>query len=129
MRQDWRMPRKKTGESKVTHFRLTDKELGDFIAAATRLKQSRSDLLRRAVRDIIGRPADLLDQELAALAEAAFQLKAIGRNLNQLARAVHIEKVKELEPGALAGLSASVSALDGRVSELVKKGRLRRVVR
>ena len=59
--------------SHVVHVRLPSREHEEFVVAAKRLQESRSRLLRRAVRDIIERPAHLLDHELARLVEAIYQ--------------------------------------------------------
>ena len=123
------MAKKQNGPSRLENFRLPDSERVEFIAAAQRLGQTRANLLRRAVRDIIDRPANLLDQELGALAEAVYQLKAVGRNLNQLTHAVHIGKISLVEPAALDAVRAAVVAVDARVTDLIQKSRLRRVLR
>ena len=122
------MPRE-TRFSMVTRVRLPASEHHDFIAAAKRLGESRSTLLRRAVRDIIDRPATLLDIELGVLVQAVYQLKAVGRNLNQLTQAVHIGKGTVIEPASLDALRAAVGSLDARVTDLVQKSRLRQVSR
>lgn len=123
------MAKKKNGPSRLENFRLADSERIEFIATAKRLGQTRANLLRRAVRDIIDRPANLLDKELGALADAVYQLKAVGRNLNQLTVAVHIGKATVVEPAALESVRAAVSALDARVTALINASRLRRVLR
>src|SRR5438046_1212612 len=113
--------------SHVLHVRLPLDEHAAFTAAAIRLREPRSRLLRRAVRDIIGRPANLLDHELKELAEAVYQLKAVGRNLNQLMQAVHVGKVTVANTTELESVRASVMALDARITELVMASRLRGV--
>ena len=89
-------PRKKE-LLQVTYVRLPQSEHDQFVVASKRLGESCSRLLRRAVRDIVERPAHLSDQELAALTEVVYQLNAVGRNLNQLVRAVHVGKVTIVE--------------------------------
>ena len=113
--------------SHVLHVRLPLNEHAAFTAVAIRLRESRSRLLRRAVRDIIGRPANLLDHELAALVEAVYQLKAVGRNLNQLMQAVHVGKVTVTNVAELESVRASVKTLDARITDLVTASRLRGV--
>ena len=121
-------PRKKE-LSQVTHVRLPLSEHEQFVAASKRLGESRSRLLRRAVRDIIQRPAQLSDQELAALTEAVYQLNAVGRNLNQIVRAIHLGKVTIMEGTHVDTVLSAVAALDTRITELVEKSRLRGVRR
>ncbi len=115
--------------SRVVHVRLPLNEHAAFTAAAIRLRESRSRLLRRAVRDIIGRPANLLDHELARLVEAVYQLKAVGRNLNQLMLAVHVGKVSVADAALLDSVRASVTDLDAKIAALVSASRLRGVRR
>ena len=125
------MGRPSTDLSKTIGVRLTDAEYESFRAAAKRLGNSRARLLRRAVREFINLPADLLDQELGALDEAVYQLKAVGRNLNQITRAMHMGELKDSQVDAevLAALGQAVKQLDRRISEVIEKSRLRRVLR
>lgn len=125
------MPEHRHDRSQVTRVRLAGWEHEAFIAAAKRLNDTRSNLLRRAVREIINRPADLLEKELAALNEAVHQLKAVGRNLNQIARAVHTGEIKEaqVDPAVLAALRQSVETLAARFMEVMEASQLRRVFR
>lgn len=117
--------------SRMAHVRLPVTEYEQFAIAAKRLGDTRSNLLRRAVREIIQLPADLLEQELAGLDEAVYQLKAVGRNLNQITRAIHMDELKQGDIGAalLEEIRLAVNHLDKRVTELIEKSRLRRVFR
>jgi predicted transcriptional regulator len=117
--------------SRMAHVRLPVTEYEQFAIAAKRLGDTRSNLLRRAVREIIQQPANLLEKELAGLDEAVYQLKAVGRNLNQLTRAIHMGELKDGEIGAavLEEIRLTVDQLDKRVAELIEKSRLRRVFR
>ena len=54
----------------MVHLRLTEWEHREFAIAAKRLRDSRADLLRRAVREIVNQPADLLQHELEGFDEA-----------------------------------------------------------
>ncbi len=115
--------------SRVLHVRLPLNEYEAFTAATIRLREPRSRLLRRAVRDIIGRPANLLDHELVELVGAVYQLKAVGRNLYQLIRAVHVGQVSVADTALLDSVRASVTDLDARIAALVSASRLRWVRR
>ncbi len=119
------------GLSKVTHLRLTESEHREFAVAAKRLRDSRANLLRRAVREIINRPADLLEQELVGLDEAVYQLCAVGRNLNQITRAMHQGELKDgqIDAALIEDLKQTVDQVTNRVSEVIEKSRLRRVFR
>jgi hypothetical protein len=121
-------PRKKA-LSRVSHVRLPQVEHEEFVAASKRLGESRSLLLRRAVRDIIARPANLTKEELAAFVEAVHQLTAVGRNLNQLVRAIHVGKATLMEGAPLDAVLAALGSLDARMIEVVEKSRLRQVRR
>lgn len=125
------MARPSDGLSRVTYLRLTESEHEAFAAAAKRLGDSRADLLRRAVREIINRPADLMEKELAGLEEAVHQLKAVGRNLNQIARALNVRDRKDgqVDPAVLVALIQSVDQLAARFLAVIEKSRLRRVFR
>ena len=117
--------------SRMAHVRLPVSEYEQFTLVAKRLGNTRSNLLRRAVREIIQQPADLLEKELAGLDEAVYQMKAVGRNLNQITRAIHMGELKEGDIGAahLDEIRLAVHQLDKRVTELIEKSRLRRVFR
>ncbi|HKQ30553.1 MAG TPA: plasmid mobilization relaxosome protein MobC [Burkholderiales bacterium] len=117
--------------SRMAHVRLPVAEYEEFGIAAKRLGDTRSNLLRRAIRDIIERPADLLEKELGALDEAVYQLKAVGRNLNQIARAIHTSEPKDIQvdPVFLATVSEAVVLLDRRLTDVIERSRLRRVIR
>jgi metal-responsive CopG/Arc/MetJ family transcriptional regulator len=125
------MTRPRHDLSEVMRVRLSGSERDAFLAAAKRLGESRSNLLRRAVREIINRPADLLERELVGLDEAVYQLRAIGRNLNQVTRAIHLGELKDaqLNGALIESLQQAVDQLASRVTELAEKSRLRRVFR
>ncbi len=119
------------GLSKVTHLRLTESEHRDFAIAAKRLRDSRANLLRHAVREIINQPADLLERELVGLDEAVYQLCAVGRNLNQITRAMHQGELKDgkINVALVEELKQTIDQLDKRFGEVIVKSRLRRVYR
>jgi len=125
------MGRPSTDLSRTIGVRLTGSEYEEFAVAAKRLGDSRARLLRRAVRAIIERPADLLDKELGAFDEAVYQLKAVGRNLNQITRAVHMGELRDdqVDPAVMAALAQAVKQLDARLTDVIEKSRLRRVLR
>jgi hypothetical protein len=76
------------------HVRLDQAEDSRFQEMVQHLQTSRSQLLRKMIRELIGEGPDLLPQEFKVLDEAVYQIAAIGRNLNQLLRAVHAGQVK-----------------------------------
>ncbi len=117
--------------SRMAHVRLPVAEYEQFTLVAKRRGDTRSNLLRRAVREIIQQPADLLEKELAGLDEAVYQLKAVGRNLNQITRAMHMGELKDgqINAALLAEMKQTVEQLANRTNELAEKSRLRRVFR
>jgi len=117
--------------SKVTRVRLTDSEHEAFIVAAKCLRETRSHLLRLAVREYINQPVDVLDKELPAFYEAVYQLRAVGRNLNQFTKAMHLGERTDIQLNMafLEILKQTVKELDARLVEVVKKSRVRRVYR
>ena len=117
--------------SKVTYLRLTESEHAAFITAAKGLRETRSHLLRLAVREYINQPVDVLDKELPAFYEAVYQLRAVGRNLNQITKAMHLGERADIQLNMtiLETLKQTVNELDARLVEVVKKSRVRRVYR
>ena len=69
--------------TRSAHVRLDDAEDFRFQQVVDRLKTSRSQVLRKLIRDLIGEGPDLLPQEMRVLDELTHQVAAIGRNLNQ----------------------------------------------
>ncbi len=115
----------------VTSVRLSVSEHEAFLAAALRLKESRAHLLRRAVRDIIGKPGYLFERELWELGEALYQLLAVSRNLSQIIKAERAGKLR-LEPSDLVMIEAlqqSILQLNVRLTELIESNRLCTAVR
>jgi hypothetical protein len=64
-----------------------------FKEVAEGLQTTRSQLLRKIILESIGKGPILLPQEMRTFEEAVFQLAALGRNLNQLLRAVNSGQV------------------------------------
>ena len=74
-------------------MRLTqeeDKIIDDYVQMNG---TTRSKLLRKIIREFINEKPDLLDHELEEFKNATRQVMAIGRNLNQITRAVNAGKV------------------------------------
>jgi len=79
--------------TRSAHVRLDDAEDFRFQQMVDRLKTSRSQVLRKLIRDLIGEGPDLLPQEMRVLDELTHQVAAIGHNLNQLVRGMHAGQV------------------------------------
>ncbi|GEM_PF-1218445 len=115
----------------VTSVRLSGPEHEAFMAAAKRLKESRAHLLRRAVREIIGKPGYLFERELWPLGEAVYQLLAVRRNLNQITQATQDGKLNLAPPDrvTMEALQRAIQQLNARLVELIECNRLRIVYR
>jgi hypothetical protein len=98
---------------KQVNARMTVGENQAFEVMAARLKISRPRLLRKVIREVIGKGPELLPQDFRAFEDALFQLSAVGRNLNQLMRAIHGGQVKVLPPQLIL-----LDDLRGRIESL-----------
>lgn len=113
--------------SRWANVRLTEEEHRALNAVQERLGTTRSRLLRKTVRELIGLGPDLLLQEWQAFVELAFQVAAVGRNLNQLVRAIHQGKTAiSLEDRALVeGVRDQVTAVQTALQATIVRSRQR----
>ena len=120
-------PKAETPKSTVAHVRLTVDEAKAFEAAVRKVGQVRSRVLRRAIREIVTCGPDLFDDGLEEFSRLRFELRAIGRNLNQITRAInagkdedllHIERVAE-------EVNDRVGRVETQVSQLLQSTRRR----
>ena len=79
--------------SRWANVRLNEEEHQALDVIQERLQTTRSRLLRKVIRELIGLGPDLLAQEWKVLEDLVYQLAAVGRNLNQLLKAIHTGKV------------------------------------
>ena len=105
---------RKTG-SEALRVRVRDSERDAFKRLAGSLGEKPSRVLRRLIREAITGGPDLFDDGLAELREAHRQLAAVGRNVNQLARAAN--RGDPIVPSELHGKLADVKA---QVAELAR---------
>ena len=75
--------------SRWANVRLTEEEHRALDVLQDRLQTTRSRLLRKVIRELMGLGPDLLAQEWKVLEDLVYQLAAIGRNLNQWLKAIH----------------------------------------
>ena len=119
--------------SHVVHIRLSDDEfraLNAFVVDAG--FPSRTAAMRSLIRAATGF-LELRREEYLDLSEANAELKAQGRNLNQIARALNRAafkgqvKLTEQDKGFLSDIKRAYVALDGRIAtafrEVRQKGR------
>ena len=76
-------------KTQVLRVRLTEEEAHAFIKVAESLRETRSRLLRKMIREAINQSPDLLSDERSVLLIAIRQLVGIARNLNQVTAAMH----------------------------------------
>lgn len=108
-------------KSSAMKVRLSDAESEALVKACAKLGVTRSRLLRRFVREFVrGRP-DYFDDGLAELRACHRQLAAVGRNLNQIARALNEERA--------AGREAAGDSLLSRAGEVERLSVLLEVTR
>lgn len=88
--KDWsRSTSKPPRRSELITLRLTADELSDLRAAAAQTGLTVADFLRRAANHMLKRGAVLEPSERAWAAGIAEELRRVGVNLNQVARAVN----------------------------------------
>lgn len=108
-------PSARKSASEALRVRVRDSEREAFKRLAVSLGQNPSRVLRRLIREAITGGPDLFDDGLAELRAAHRQLAAVGRNVNQLARAAN--RRDPIVPSELQGEIAEVKA---RVDELAR---------
>ena len=105
--------------SRWANVRLNEEEHQALEVIQKRLQTTRSRLLRKVVRELIGVGPDLLVQEWQVFEQLAYQLAAVGRNLNQLVRAIHTGKVT-IAPGDKTLIEAVQHHVDRIEREVIK---------
>ncbi len=117
----------KKDEAVRTRIRSDEKKA--FTRLANELGVTPSRLQRRLIREAINAEADLFDPGLGALSEASNQLRSVGRNLNQIARAVNAGNVKTdpLTKFQMTELQTLIGDLDKAFRDVVKRSRTRSV--
>lgn len=109
--------------TRTLHFRLTEAEHDRLQILARTLGVPPSRLLRRAVREMVNGGPDLFDDGVAAMSEAARQLAAALRRLDNLTAE------NKASPGeALADMRRNVEDLRRKFGDLVRAARERWVV-
>lgn len=126
------MPRPSLGLSEATRLRLTEAEQKAFIVFAERAGESRARLLRKAVRDMVGLGPDMLRADLESFREAVYQVAAIGRNLNQVARVLNAElaagDAPDLQsvPSTITNTQAAIAGLQAQLTRIIEQSRVGR---
>lgn len=117
-------------KSEAVRVRLDHDEKAAFNALAEKLGVTASSLHRRLINEAVGAGPQVFEVELAELLDANRQLSAIGRNINQIARAINRGSVV-VEPIVAEDLSSVRAAVDQQklaVRNMIKRARSRRLV-
>jgi len=93
-------------------------------------ERTRSGVVRKMIREAIGQGPDLIKDNLEIFREGVRQLAAVGRNINQIARAISSGKAAtcQWDSGLLMAISKQVMALANEVATLVARCRHRWVL-
>ena len=114
--------------TRSAHVRLDDAEDFRFQQVVDSLKTSRSQVLRKLIRDLIGEGPDLLPQEMRVLNDLTYQVAAIGRNLNQLVRGMHVGQVTATSyDQVVKGVRDQVDAVKKELLAVIDRSRNRSV--
>ncbi|MCP3669800.1 MAG: hypothetical protein GY814_05100 [Gammaproteobacteria bacterium] len=109
-------------KAKTVSTRITDREakrMGDILAAE---HKSTSVFLLALIRARLNKAPHFAKEELTALREATRQLQAVGRNLNQVMKAIHGGLVRDPLDGAfIAECQSSVKAVGSHVDRLIAR--------
>lgn len=122
-------PRSTTPKTEALRVRLSTDEKAAFTSLALSLDVSPSTLMRRMVREAVGAGPSLFDDGIVALVDAGNAVSAVGRNVNQITRAMNAGRVK-IEPkeqDEIRQLAAVLLALKREVRRLIAKSKNRRI--
>jgi hypothetical protein len=108
-------------------IRLNAKEDNGLAWLAQKLGQkTRSRLVRKMIREALDQGPDLFSDDLKAWHYTVSNLGAIGRNLNQIARAANSGAVSvNIDPAWLIALETEIKAIDQRLIDTIKRCRTR----
>ena len=118
-------------QKRMVNVRMNEAEALAFRLLAEHLQTTRSRLLRKVIREAIGEGPDLLFQEFKVMDDAVYQVAAIGRNLNQLVRAVHTGQVKAMpqEQALMGDILNRIESLKKEIFIVIDRSRNRTVRR
>ncbi|MCP3670359.1 MAG: hypothetical protein GY814_07980 [Gammaproteobacteria bacterium] len=109
-------------KAKTVSTRITQGEaerLGKILAAE---QKTASVLLLALIRARLNKAPHFSKDELAALREATRQLQAVGRNLNQVVKAIHAGLVRDpLDGTFIDALRESVKSVGSHVDRLIAR--------
>ena len=122
-------PRATTPKSEALRVRLITDEKEAFEALAASLEVSPSKLLRRMIHEAVGAGPALFDDGVVALVDAGNAVSAVGRNINQITRAINSGKttIGNKEQDEIVQLAAVLVALKKELRRLISKSKTRRI--
>lgn len=93
--------------------RASRAEYLEFVKVLQGVGTTCSRFFRKVIREVIGQGPDLLPIEMKPIKEATFQVAALGRNLNQLLKAIHTSQAPGIvvDQAALAAFRDQVEGL------------------
>jgi len=94
-------------------------------------EENRSRIIRKMIREAIGQGPDLLKDDLKGFREAVRELAAVGRNINQIARALNAGRVPNAPWDAklLQDVEDRITRLKRELADIVMRTRNRWVDR
>ena len=110
------------------NLRLNQDEAKALDLLTSRLGEiSRCRVLRKMILEAVGQGPDLLNDDLANFREAVRQVAALGRNINQIARAVNSRQLAglPLNDELLREIARQVAALQKELEAVVMRSRSR----
>ena len=112
------------------NLRLREEEHMALLQAQERLHLSRSQLVRNMIRDGLGVGPALLPEESNILRELAYQVGAVGRNFNQLLRAIHSGKVTALanELALVTAIRDQIVGVEKEIQTVITRSKKRSVI-
>ena len=93
--------------------------------AGSRGEKTRSRLVRKMIRDSIAEGPDLLKDDLKTMQEGFRQVAAIGRNINQLAKAAHSGDRVQVDPVLLRAAAVEMEHLRTELAAVIMRSRNR----
>jgi hypothetical protein len=114
--------------NKIFSMRLNDQEDQALVRLAGTLgAKTRSRVVRKLIRDALGLGPDLLKDDLNSFREAARHVSAVGRNINQIARAINSGQIEglALDPQLFQLVVGHIKALENELRTLILRSRNR----
>jgi len=90
-----KMEERKPVKNPMARVRLTQDEDQKFNEYSNKVGVTRSKIQRKIIRELINNELDLVPEEIEVFRDAAKNVAAIGRNFNQLIRAINSGKVPD----------------------------------